>query len=177
MSGVSAIGCKVGPVFGPELGANGSFDTAGAGGADVFGSWTEQTVGSSTINRDTSDYYSSPASCRMDIDGSDNVAIISQVITLEVGKRYRLSLLYKASTNNEVSRLLFTDYPAGDHTLQSDGSWVGSSINLTNTTSWQYFFVDFYPVDAHTEYTLQINRFANENDSIWFDDVSIKEIQ
>lgn len=158
-----------------ELVANSGFETSGAGGADVFASWTETTDGSSTINRDTSNKYSGDASCRMDIDGDDSVAMLNQVVTLVIGKQYRLSLWYKHE-GSDISRLLFTDSPAGDHTLQSNGTWVGSSIELPNSTTWAYFSVDFYPIGDHTDYTLQVSRFNNENNSIWFDAVSVREI-
>ena len=175
LTGVVMVGCKVGLALGPELAANGSFEVAGTGGADVFADWAETTGGSSTINRDTSDKYSGSASCRMDIDADDGVATISQVVTLELDKRYRLALWHKAPVG-EVPRLLFTDFPAGDHELQADGTWVGSSINLNGTGGWAYFYVDFSPISPHTQYTMQYNRFNNENQSIRVDDISIKEI-
>jgi hypothetical protein len=53
---------------------NGGFETAGAGGADVFANWAESKAGTSTVNRDTVDMRTGSACLRLDIDASNSLA-------------------------------------------------------------------------------------------------------
>lgn len=73
---------------------NGGFETAGAGGADVFATWNEVTVGATSIHRDTTQVYEGVASARIDVDGAGSAANIEQR-PLPVGKRYRLTLAFR----------------------------------------------------------------------------------
>lgn len=62
---------------------NGGFETAGTGG---FASWSETFSGTSTVNRDTVVFDSGVASCRLDIDGSNSSAAVTQtILTLNTG--------------------------------------------------------------------------------------------
>jgi hypothetical protein len=76
---------------------NGGFETAGGGGADVFGSWAEAVAGTSTVNDETVDMHGGAHACRLDIDGSNSLAQVSQSL-LTIGKCYRVDLWAKSSS-------------------------------------------------------------------------------
>jgi hypothetical protein len=76
---------------------NGGFETAGGGGADVFASWAEAVAGTSTLNDETTAFHGGAHACRMDIDGSNSLAQVSQSL-LTLGKAYRVDLWAKSSS-------------------------------------------------------------------------------
>jgi hypothetical protein len=76
---------------------NGGFETAGGGGADVFASWAEAVAGTSTLNDATTAFHGGAHACRMDIDGSNSLAQVSQSL-LTMGKCYRVDLWAKSSS-------------------------------------------------------------------------------
>jgi hypothetical protein len=84
------------PIMSPTR-LNGGFETTGAGGADVFGTWLETTNGSTTINRDTVQFSQGTASLRFDVDASGSSAWVLQNSLLVTGRRYRVSVAYRHS--------------------------------------------------------------------------------
>jgi hypothetical protein len=80
-----------GPWISPVI-FNGGFETAGAGGADVFASWNESAPAGGAIVRDTSIFApdGGVASCRFDMDGSNPACVISQPL-VEPVRNYRLT--------------------------------------------------------------------------------------
>jgi hypothetical protein len=84
------------PIISPTR-LNGGFETAGAGGADVFATWLENTSGSTTINRDTVEFSQGTASLRFDLDTSGSPAWVLQNSLLVTGRRYRVSVAYRHS--------------------------------------------------------------------------------
>lgn len=144
---------------------NFDFTTAGGGGNDVFANWTEIKAGSSTVNRDTSSFNSSPASCRFDIDGSNSFASISQSIVALLGKRIRLSFYGKTTTNGQ--RVYFPNLSVPGQTGPSSSVY----IYVAMTNSWVQYHVTFdfrYYLGL-----LQFTRVSNANKSLWFDDVQL----
>ena len=113
---------------------NGGFETAGAGGVDVFANWQEYTAGTATLTRDTTDYspdLGSTASAKA--TGTDGTAVWSlynsTVGSLVANKRYRLSAAHKRSSSASVG-------------------WKTSSTNITIvtfsiTTSWANYSAEF----------------------------------
>lgn len=134
---------------------NGGFETAGGGGADVFGSWSETLAGSSTLARDTVVFNSGVASCKMVIDSSGNTAKISQTVT--AFKRYRVKFYAKvddASANPQIS--------------------VSSISSVSPTTSWVQYSVE---VELTSGSSLFLQNGSNSaNRTLWIDDVSVFEI-
>lgn len=76
---------------------NGGFETAGAGGADVFANWTESTSGLSTLARDLVVFDTGIASCLMVIDASNSPVQISQTV-LTAGTKYSYTLRAKSTS-------------------------------------------------------------------------------
>lgn len=75
---------------------NGGFETAGAGGADVFANWTEYKASTSTITRDTSAQRTGAACCKFVINATSSEASLYQNI-LTVGKKYKVSFYAKVT--------------------------------------------------------------------------------
>lgn len=140
-----------------ELYGNPGFETAGAGGADVFASWGESTSGASTITRDTTDFQSGTASCKIFIDGSNSALEIGQPVVV-AGKPHRLRFWAKADA--AASDLIKVDAGAAALIL-------GSQIPLT--TSWQPFVFEFTAVDS----TVKFRRGTANNRTIWIDTTSL----
>jgi hypothetical protein len=166
-----------------ELVFNSGFEVAGS--SSVFSSWLDGTlVGNSTINRDTSVFYSGISSCRFDIDGSGNQAYIGQPVTLIPGARYRFSYWQKTSTgNNMVERINFNsstepyiylhdDGTFGDlyflKTLQGDGTWTNPIIEFVVPVGYSTFYI--WPLAAASGWPSQT---YDANKSVWFDNISL----
>lgn len=143
---------------------NGGFETAGAGGADVFADWTESTSGTSTINRDTSIYYAGAASCRLDIDASGSAANVFSSFNYSRGKRFRVSCYARATATNAVIGI-----PTGD-TLNSP---VGSSLD---NSGWQYRQIEFICGSAGST-SFGFGRYVGtSNGSLWIDNMTVERI-
>ena len=141
---------------------NGGFETAGGGGSDVFAYWTESTAGSSTVNRDTSVYFAGTASCRLDIDVSDNYAqILTATNSLQNGDTVRYFITGKA-TDPAVS-------------FRAGGSSAGDSNVHSMTESWASYTGEKTIANGSTRFALIRNSAADE--SIWFDSVKIEIIK
>lgn len=78
------------PIIGynPAL-LNGGFETAGSGGADVFGTWTETKAGTSAISQDAVIFHSGTKSCKFVIDATGGNAQVSKG-GFFIGKTYRI---------------------------------------------------------------------------------------
>lgn len=133
---------------------NGGFETAGTGGADVFGTWNEITAGTSTINSDTTNKHSGTAGCRFDIDASNSNAQITQPLLLVVNKKYTYS--YWAKASNTSSALKIT----GLGSTQAAVSLTTSFVNYTGTA-------------AATSTTFDITRQTGTSQSIYVDDITL----
>lgn len=82
--------------------SNPTFTTAGAGGADVFGSWSE-TGATGQLSRDTSDVVVSGSSASLKViqaSPAQNVQVAQQTPTLSGGTQYYLNITYKTDTGN-----------------------------------------------------------------------------
>jgi len=75
----------------PELLSNVGFETPGAGGADVFASWTE-AAGTGSIARTTTagEVYAGTAAAKLTAGASDTTYIYQNIVTVP-GVTYRLS--------------------------------------------------------------------------------------
>jgi len=76
------------PVIGhnPAL-LNGGFETAGAGGADVFANWTEEKAGTTAITQDAVTFHSGAKAMKIVTDGAGNYGRVSHT-ALVYGQRY-----------------------------------------------------------------------------------------
>ncbi len=149
---------------------NGGFETAGAGGADVFAVWIEFTSGTSTINRDTTVFASGTASCRFDLDASGSSVTVGSSATMTLGRRYRFSCVARGTgTNPGIS------INTGNQFFQ----FVGSSLN---NSGWQARALDFVAGDPSigavgSNLAFIIGRaIGASSGSIWIDDVRITRL-
>lgn len=152
-----ATGSEV-AIMSPSL-LNGGFETAGGGGADIFGSWTEQAIsGTSVLARDTVDFHGGAASLRADIDASNNGIGIYQSSSafMKNGYRYRVNFWAKKTNNGTVQ---FRN-PA-------DGS-VYYQPALTN--AWAEY--TFEMTSVLTGNGLQLN-LQGASSSVWVDDITV----
>jgi hypothetical protein len=135
---------------------NGGFETAGGGGADVFGSWAEViSGGTSTITRDTAMFRSGVAACRFNIDAGGNYAAVSQAAAA-VGRRYRLGFWAK---NGGTGGCFATNFGGG------------LSYQPVLTTSWELYEVEFIAGNADVFIGAQ-----DASSAVWIDDVILTPI-
>lgn len=158
---------------GTEYVTNGDFDT------DISG-WSMYANPPAAASgwRDTSEYYASPASLR--VDCSDNGSIITDLqlmcsgpFTIESGKKYKLSFYAKGTSAFQNQVVLqknsspYTDYSTGT---------IGDGITLS--TDWQDYDVIFTANTSASD--AMINFFSGnefeEGGSMWIDSVSFQEV-
>lgn len=144
------------PTF-AELITNGGFETLGAGGADVFGSWTESVAGTSTVNDETVNVAAGSHACRLDVDASDSSVEVQQTGLLTSGNSYAYSLASRHGGSG-VSRI-----------------FLGTSVaaNFTLTTSYQTFTGTGIATGS-TPAAVRLAKFQSASASIYFDSVSVK---
>lgn len=139
---------------------NGGFETAGAGGADVFADWSETTTGTTTINRDTVVFASGTASLRFDVDGSGSAAYVGQNL-LRVGKRYRITASFRHNFATPIAPQL------------GFGTVVLAGFNTVAQNTWSTQSVeDVAPGAAVIVY----RRSGASSSSQWYDDVRVQQI-
>ena len=135
-----------------NLAQNPGFETAGAGGADAFASWTEEVAGTSTVTRDTAEYDTGAASCKLTIDATNGAASVKQEI-LVVGRRYKAMLRAKASAACTIKL------------VAPETSW-------TLTTAWATYSVTFTASDAN--FKIANNSAASK--TVYLDSVTCRRV-
>jgi len=95
---------SAGAFYTRELLANGNFEIAGAGGADIWASWTEN-AGTGTLTDITSDRKEGAHACEM-LTGAGVDTYIYQDVTVTAGQAYRLTFW---------SKDMSTETAAGNH--------------------------------------------------------------
>jgi hypothetical protein len=137
---------------------NGGFETAGGGGADVFGSWSESTAGTSTINAESgAGKYAGTYSARLDIDSSNSVAQLTQNI-LTVGKTYKATAYIKVASGS----------PAGGVRIGTTSAYTA----ITPTTSY-IKYISYFTADI-TGFSV-VRGLNTGNNSIYIDNVTLQE--
>jgi hypothetical protein len=138
---------------------NGSFETAGGGAPDVYGTWVESNT-SSVWSRDATTAVSGAASAKLVVDGSNTGATINPpAATTDPQHRYKLTYWSKV------------DSLTGTPTLNIQDSAVNIFTN-TLTTSFSQSTLTFV---AHA------NTFSFKNGSgcagrtVWIDDVKLED--
>jgi len=158
---------------------NPSFETAGGGGADVFGTWVEYQPGSSTVNDDTSENRATGAHCaRLDIDGSGNPASVSQSLTVQEGRQYKFKIWGKTSSATKHNRYIIRENAGGtDYLRASDGVWLAyDPINSFGPgTTWVKDYTYFTIQTGVTGVLASMSRHNTESSySVYYDDVSFE---
>lgn len=140
------------PIISPTV-LNGGFETAGAGGADVFTTWAEVAPGDTLIAADATNPYAGTQSCRLDVDAANSHVRVNQN-ALTLGKDYDYSYYARASTAG-VTVARYTPSPVDYHSL---------------TTSWALYSGVIH--DAASVY-FGFSRVSPANESIWFDNITL----
>jgi len=108
-----------------ELITNGGFETAGGGGADVFGTWTE-TAGDGAIADETTIVKADSHAAKL-TSGATSNTLVYQAITTIGSKEYTLTFWSQDDGTNK-GRYYIYDVTNSKY-LQTDGTWaVGSNI-------------------------------------------------
>lgn len=97
---MGAIPLRVGKILGSDLVVNGGFETAGAGGADVFGTWTE-FFGTGNIEADAVKFNSGTKSAKLTSGATTNNYINTPNIAVTPGQIYRIR--YYGAGNDVIS--------------------------------------------------------------------------
>lgn len=134
---------------------NGGFETPGAGGADVFGSWTETAFPSSTVTQ-TNDAVEGSSAAAFNVDGSNAFAALTLNPPMTIGASYRVSLWAKTSSSSGGAIALV-------------GPIDGESI-LQLTNGWQRFVLN--KVWGGT--TIQVKRADGANRSLLVDSIEVR---
>lgn len=121
--------------YGAERVLNPGFETAGGGGADVFGSWTE-TAGTGAIAQDAAVFHLGANSARLTAGATLNTTL-QQNINVVAGSTYAFSFWYRVTTANDAARFEILNITAG-----------GNVVDLTSTpataaTTWSLYTTYF----------------------------------
>jgi hypothetical protein len=138
ISCLEASSAETAYTYGANLVLNGSFETAGGGGADVFANWTEN-AGSGSIQRDLATVYpvlGGAASCRL-IGGVSQDTWVSQNIAVTAGQVYAFSFKYFMTGNPNYMRASILNATAGGTVIHS----VEQTAQLLNLWSAYSIFV------------------------------------
>jgi hypothetical protein len=129
-------------VTGSDLVSNGSFETAGAGGLDVFANWTEAAaVGAAIeVSRSTDLVHTGTYACKWVISRkplfNPTELEISQDITVSASTSYRLQF-YDTTTetnsgvNNSLKYSVYDNDHSADLIAWTETGHVGSSYSMT----------------------------------------------
>jgi hypothetical protein len=109
-----------------NLVGNGDFETLGAGGADVFGSWGEAPTGSSTISADTTEKHSGSRSCKLDFPSGENVYVYQSIGV--VGKTYTITFWAKTA---EAGMFIYAAHGTASQAITTTTEWAQYSVTLT----------------------------------------------
>lgn len=141
-------------IIGPST-LNGGFETAGGGGADVFGSWTESPSTGGSFVRDTTDFNSGAASAKF-VAGSTTSTNLYQSVGLLLGKRYRVEFAAKGLVGTpQVAARIGGNSPGAANTVTLTGSWANYSVEEVNAGSGAAIpIIYLYAYTANTELLL-----------------------
>lgn len=119
--------------------ANGGFETAGAGGVDVFANWVEAHAGSSFFDGASGVQHSGSGSANFNIDSGNSALSIYNPV-LVVGHRYYYEFWARSQTGS----------PAGVNVLVTDNA--GWSVLVPLTTTWTKYSGIFTANSTHFEF-------------------------
>lgn len=146
----------------PELVTNPGFETAGGGGADIWGTWSEN-AGDGTLANETTIKHSGSDAMKA-ISGASLNTYVGQSLTVVAQKWYFLSFwAYGDGTY------------AGDYAVydEDNSAWL---INRTSTgvtaAGWTQVFAAFQAGVGNTDCTLYLYGPSTSGGTCYFDDVS-----
>lgn len=151
-----------------ELITNGGFETAGAGGADVFGTWTE-SAGNGAIAQESGagNFHGGAKSAKLTV-GADTACSVSQDITVIAGYTYTLSFYVKGdgTTASHKAR-----YQIVDKTHTADIVAI-KSVPTASAAFYQVTETFTAPAECDTV-TITLAGAALQGAVCYLDDVSV----
>lgn len=148
--------------FGADLLSNPGFETAGAGGADVFANWVETAVvGTSTIEHAIDSVSEGTYSCKL--TRGDTAISVYQDITVIPGKLYRLLFYTRGDATNAGSYSVYDVTNSADIVAE-----VTTGVTGTSYSAVSKLFVT--PVDC---VSIRVTLLGGSAGVVYFDDVSV----
>jgi len=149
-----------------ELIVNGGFETAGAGGADVFGSWTESAGnGAIAVETGAGNFHGGAKSAKL-TTGADTAVSINQAFVAIAGYTYTLSFWVKGDGATNKCK-----YAVYDNTNTAD--IIAATAITTGTNTWQNITVSFTAPTGCAEILITLHGAATEGAICYLDDVSV----
>lgn len=135
-------------------------------------SWTETIAVGSTVNRDTAEKHAGSYCVRLDVDGANSNAAVSQTVSLTTGVPYTFKFWHKETG---AATCAYSIQKSAGGYLQADGSWAAASYSFEPANSATYAqvtksFVPFFTGNA----VITISRLAATSASIYIDDASLQ---
>lgn len=158
---------------GADMLVNGGFETAGGGGADVFGTWVEDTDGGNlTLTRasTTPDPNSGSWYCEMYSVNATGVGNVYQDVTVVSGSYYRLSLYSRIGTiyADQQGKVGIYD--------NSNSEWIISKepTGLFSSTEWQQGTHFFTAPPGCTSVRIYLYQSVISDTYVHYDDVKLE---
>jgi hypothetical protein len=150
----------------PNLLVNGDFETAGGGGADVFGTWSE-SAGSGAIAAETTLIHGGAKACKLTAGAVDNNGI-SQVVTVTASTLYHMGMWVRGDGTNG-SRYDVYDITHSAYIV------VNAATGVTAAT-YTYVEYSFTTPAGCVSISLILKPAAVNGAIVYFDDVSLVKV-
>lgn len=147
--------------------ANGGFETAGGGGADIWGSWTE-TVSDGALANETTEVHAGSDACKITA-GSSVDTEVEQTFAVVAGRRYRLSMWARGDATYGGRYSVYDESNTADIV----------AITATGVTAAAYSQVtkDFIAPSGCSSVSVHLWCPSTDTGVCYFDDVSIVALE
>lgn len=164
--GFESIG--TGETLGGELLSNPGFETAGGGGADVFGTWAEVTT-AGTVEDETTIVKSGSHAAKLTASNTSSAAWVQNTITgLTAGARYKLTFWTRGDGTNAGQYRLYDN-------INAAAILANTSTGITGTTYTQV--TQYFTTPALCTAVIVYCVIPPATGGIaYFDDVSLKQV-
>lgn len=182
---VSAIACKIylgltDAALGAELVQNPGFETAGAGGVDIFADWwegeyynylTDVGTGAGSGVTDSATAHGGTHAAQLTAGVIPwQWREVSQEIVVTPGARYRFSFWHRGDGTNSARYAL-------RNTVTNELIGSGGAVSTGNiSVVYAQTTVDFYAPAGCTTISIQLGTAFTPGSSVYVDDVSLKEV-
>ncbi len=161
-----SLSLSLGPALGAELISNGGFETAGAGGADIWGTWTE-TASDGALANETTTVHSGTDACKITCGATtDHTAtnVQSNAVAVTNGPTYRISFWCQGDGSDAPFYRLYGSV---------SGNLIAKVTTSVTAATWTRVTADYPSTEAENAYLIL---YAGETEDAvaYFDDVSVK---
>lgn len=148
---------------------NGSFNDAGAGGADAFAIWSEGSGLGATVY-DTTVTFAPGASCRFDVDANplNSFRNVFQNNVLAVGKRYRIVAAFRHNQSGSNLYPYMTGFASG---VIPQSAWSPASVAFD---TWREFTAEF--VATSPQFGVARCPHPSGAHSQWYDEIRLLRV-